>query len=511
MTPLDPQRWVRIRDLLEGALEQPPADRGAWLDAHAGEDLSVRADLERLIAADDRAGARLDTPLDLTPLMDDSPVAASLASGARVGTYVIDQELGRGGMGVVYRAWDTRLERWVALKALSPNLPTSLDARERLFHEARVAGRVAHESVATVYALEEIDQQLYIVSELVAGNTLRARLAGGRLPLREGTDLVLQVARGVAAAHEQGIVHRDLKPENVLITAAGRAKVVDFGIASVGGASGLTRTGVVLGTPGYMSPEQVNGQPADARSDVFAIGVMLYEVVGGKAPFGNTASWNVVAAILERDPPPLGDLVPAVPAALEHVVMTCLAKSPAARYSTAAALVAALESVNVEIAAGGAVAPAPRRVPGETATEASGRWWLRFHQVAASIALALMMVPAWKLMSRLPRLSGRVLVMSLLVLAAAIGTVRLHLWFTARHHDADLEAELARVGPVVRWGNRLFAVLLGAGGAFVADQSPELAAVCVACAAGTLAAGEIVEPSTIARALDPRRGSGSRS
>ena len=439
--------------------------------------------------------------------IDDAPdPSASLAKGTQVGTYVIDQELGRGGMGVVYRAWDTRLERWVALKALSPNLPTSLDARDRLFREARAAGRVAHESVATVYALEEIDGQLYIVSELIAGDTLRARLAGGRLPLREGADLVLQVARGVAAAHEQGIVHRDLKPENVLLTAAGRAKVVDFGIASVGGASGITRTGVVLGTPGYMSPEQVTGQPADARSDVFAIGVMLYEVVGGKAPFGNTASWNVVAAILERNPAPLVDLVPAVPAALEHVVMTCLSKSPAARYSTAAALVAALEPVTVELAAGGGAASAPRRVVRDATHEANGRWWLRFHQVAASAALALMMVPAWKLMSRLPRISGRLLVMSLLVLAAAIGTARLHLWFTARHHDADLEGELARLGPIVRWGNRLFAVLLGAGGAFIADQSPELAGVCVACAAGTLAAGEIVEPATIARALDPRRG-----
>jgi hypothetical protein len=137
-------------------------------------------------------------------------------------------------------------------------------------------------------------------------------------------------------------------------------------------------------------------------------------------------------------------------------------------------------------------------------------WWFQFHQLAATLALALTMVPAWKLMSRLPRLQGRVLVMTLLVLAAAIGTVRLHLWFTARHHDADLDAELARLGPIVRWGNRLFAVLLGAGGALIVDQSPELAGVCVACAAGALAAGEIVEPATIARARDPRRGDASR-
>ena len=182
MTPIDPRRWAQIRDVLEGALEHPPAERAAFLDAQAGSDMSVRAEVERLLAADDRIGTHLETPVDLTPLIDDAPEPpASLASGARVGTYVVDQELGRGGMGVVYRAWDTRLERWVALKALSPNLPTTFDARDRLSREARAAGRVAHESVATVYALEEIDGQLFIVSELIAGETLRAKLTAGRI------------------------------------------------------------------------------------------------------------------------------------------------------------------------------------------------------------------------------------------------------------------------------------------------------------------------------------------
>ena len=505
--PLDPQRWARVRHLVESALDLPEAAREGWL-AEAEPDAGVRADAARLLEADRQVGAKLDLPPHLTPAPGDSAGSEGLSPGETLGTYVVDEELGRGGMGVVYRAWDTRLERWVAIKVLSPAFPAGSEGRERLHREARAAARISHESVATVYALEEIEGQVFLVSELVAGDTLRTRLGGRPMPVREAIELVRQIAQGVAAAHALGVVHRDLKPENVLVTPSGRPKVVDFGIASVGDGGGLTRTGVVLGTPGYMSPEQVNGAPADARSDVFALGVLLYETIGGRAPFGAGASWSVVSAVLERDPAPLGGLVSGVPPSLEQVVMTCLAKAPAARYPSAASVAAALDAVAAQLTP--ARQDARSLEPGAGAA-GTGRWWLRFHQLTASAVLALLMVPAWKLMSRLPRVPGRLLVMTLLVLAAGVGTARLHLWFTARDHDVDLEAEAARVGPIIRWGNRAFAVLLGAGGAAVADLAPELAAVCVSCAAGTLVAGEIIEPATLGRALGARRDRARRS
>jgi hypothetical protein len=196
-----------------------------------------------------------------------------------------------------------------------------------------------------------------------------------------------------------------------------------------------------------------------------------------------------------------------VPAALERVVTTCLAKAPAARYPEAGAIVFALEPVLADLMAPGRPATGPvatTPLPVDPPASAGALWWFQCHQLAAAVTLALLMIPGWKLMSRLPRLPGRLLVMALLILAAGIGTMRLHLWFTARHGGAGVAGEIARVGPMLRWSNRLFALLLGLGGAAIADQSPELGAVCLACAAGNLVAGEVIEPATIERAVGRR-------
>jgi serine/threonine protein kinase len=496
----DRERWQRVRALVESVLEAPAADRDRLIAEACQGDADLGAEVRRLVAAHGR-GAALEEAVDVvTALVEDD----GHLPGERVGNYKIDTELARGGMGVVYRAWDLRLERWVALKALSPLLPAGAEARERLRLEARAAGRLSHESVATVYALEEIDDELFIVSEYVAGETLRARINAGPLPVRDAVSIALAVARGLAAAHELGVVHRDLKPENVMIAADGRVKVVDFGIASVDGPGRMTRTGVVLGTPGYMAPEQVSGHGADARSDVFALGVVLYEMLSGSPPFGDTASWSVVAAVLERDPAPIETLRPDIPRELAQVVAIALAKSPAARYPTAGALVPALESLRDALKPPSGASRA--RITPPPSTRAV--WWLQFHQLAASAALAAAMVPAWKLMSRLPKPSGRILVMTLLAMAAALGTARLHLWFTARHHQTELAKEIGRVAPLVRWGNHAFAFGLLIGAFAVADPSTELAAVLIGLAVGTVVVGELIEPATLERA---RRESSPRS
>jgi hypothetical protein len=494
----DRDRWLRVRELVELVLAAPTGDRDRIIDEHCGSDAALAAEVRRLVAAHER-GAALESPPDaMTAFADET----AHHPGDRVGHYKIEFELARGGMGVVYRAWDTRLERYVALKALSPLLPAGAEARERLRLEARLAAKVSHESVAAIYAFEEFGTELFIVSEYVAGETLRARMASGPVPLSAAVSIALDVARGLAAAHELGVVHRDLKPENVMFAAKGRAKVVDFGIASIGGVgSGLTATGGIIGTPGYMAPEQVSGQGADARSDVFAVGVLLYEMLSGRPPFSASTFTSVVV----DEPPAIESVRPDVPPTLALVVSTALAKTPGARYPTAGALVPALESVRDQLGSPTPWRPAP--VVPTIHERPAAVWWFQFHQLAVTLTLALMMIPAWKLMSRLPRPTGRILVMTLLVIAAVLGTARLHLWFTARHHDRDLDRELTRVGPLLRLGNFAFALGLGAGGLAVADSSLELAAVCAAMAVITLVVGEVIEPATTDRArreLQPR-------
>ena len=497
--PAARDRWQRVRALVEGALEQPPEQRQQWLGDHARDERDLE-DARRLLAAHEH-GEALESPADLTTaFVEDDPAHQP---GDRVCSYLIEAEIARGGMGVVYKAWDTRLERWVALKALSPSVLAHAEARERLRREAVVAARLSHESVATVYALEKEREELFIVSEFVAGETLRSRLSRGRLSLGEALGIALAVGRGLSAAHDLGIVHRDLKPENVMLTPEGHVKVVDFGIATMEAAGAqLTRTGIIPGTPGYMAPEQLKGHRADARADVFALGVVIYEMIAGRHPFGPTGSWSVIAAVQERDPPPLASTRGDVPDALEALVMRCLAKAPEARYASAGELVEALTPVDSGLATS---TPSPPTPTGSVRVS-HAIWWLQVHQLAATAAIALMMVPAWKLMSRMPRPAGRILVLMLLAMTAAIGTARLHLWFTAREGDGDLATEIDRVGPFIRWGNRAFALALAAGGVAVAEVSAELAAVCLACATATLVVGEVIEPRTLERARRSRPG-----
>jgi Tol biopolymer transport system component len=274
-----------------------------------------------------------------------------LTSGTKLGPYEIVAPLGAGGMGEVYRARDARLNRDVAIKILPASFSTDPDRLQRFAQESRAAAALNHPNILSIYDIGEADigqdrGAPYVVSELLEGETLRDRLRNGPLASRKAIDYAQQIARGLAAAHEKGIVHRDLKPENLFITNDGRAKILDFGLAKIthpeADTSGDaptqqvgTEAGTVMGTAGYMSPEQVRGKPADPRSDIFAFGAILYEMLSGKRAFHGDSNVDTMSAILKEDPPDLAETNRNVSPALERVVRHCLEKTPAERFQSA--------------------------------------------------------------------------------------------------------------------------------------------------------------------------------
>ncbi len=271
----------------------------------------------------------------------------------KAGRYEIEEEIGRGGMGRVYRARDTRLGRTVALKMLPAELVGDADLRRRLATEARAASALNHPGIATVHDYVEADGECFIVYEFVEGVTLRERMARQRLSTEEILELGAQLADAVAAAHDRSVVHRDLKPENIMLAAGpaspGRAKILDFGLAKVleplataaGPESGAetatagTARGVLLGTVNYMSPEQLEGEPADARADIHALGLVLYEVAAGAHPYLGKTPTSTIANILKQEPPPVLDRNPVAPAELDRILRKCLRKRREERYQSA--------------------------------------------------------------------------------------------------------------------------------------------------------------------------------
>ena len=283
----------------------------------------------------------------------------SLSTGTRLGAYEILSPLGAGAMGEVYRARDPRLGRDVAIKVLPAAFGVDPDRLHRFEQEARAAAALNHPNILAVYDIGQHDGAPFIVSEVLDGETLRERLRAGGLPVRKAVELAVQIAHGLAAAHEKGIVHRDLKPENLFVTSDGRVKILDFGLAKITQAelpsaalSALPTTppdtlpGVVLGTIGYMSPEQARGLVADGRSDIFALGATLYEMLRGQRAFRGDTAMDVMTAILKEDPPELPTGERHIPPAVERIVNRCLEKNPGARFQSAGDLAFALEGLS---------------------------------------------------------------------------------------------------------------------------------------------------------------------
>jgi len=450
-------RRRQIEALCLEAAARDATGRAAFLDEACGDDAELRREVQSMLAVQPDAEAFLETPAWAVP-------AASLTPGSRLGPYEIHSFIGEGGMGVVYKARDTRLDRTVAIKVLrddawrdpgpstprdrqgrpehgrlttgfgSPRATPPDERRARFEVEARTIAGLSHPHICTLYDVGDHEGSMFLVMEYLDGETLAARLVKGPLPLQQALAIAAEIADALSAAHRQGVVHRDLKPGNVMLTKAGgarpgspQAKLLDFGVAKlrgreVGGAAlqtaAMTRTpteapltgaGTIVGTPQYMAPEQLEGKPADARTDLWALGAMLYEMITGKRAFAGDSAPSLIAAILERDPEPIASLQPLTPPMLDRLVRQCLAKSPDDRPDSAHDVANALRWIRE---AGDAVSPArtgrrrhralPVSIAAATLLAAAivgalMMWWLREAPPGRIIQSALSVEPAERL------------------------------------------------------------------------------------------------------------------
>ena len=349
---MTPERWKRTEEIYHAAYALPPGERAAFLAAACAEEEDLRRDVESLLTESESDGGFPEMPALALPahfMQDPAPTAMT---GRSVGSYQLTMMLGAGGMGEVYKARDTKLDRDVAIKILPRAFTSDPDRLARFEREARMLALVNHPNICAIYGLEEADGLRFLVLELVEGATLAHRLenvprpppAGGGLPLADVLNIARQVTGALEVAHEKGIIHRDLKPANIQLAPSGVVKVLDLGLAKivVGDASkpDLTfvpeasdrgpRQGAVLGTAAYMSPEQARGLPVDKRTDIWAFGCVLYEMLTGNAAFGGDTASDVVARILEREPD-WSALPASTPAPVRRVLLRCLAKDPRQR------------------------------------------------------------------------------------------------------------------------------------------------------------------------------------
>jgi serine/threonine protein kinase/thioredoxin-like negative regulator of GroEL len=351
--------WQTVERLFEEARTRPPDERDAYLD-EACDDPQIRAEVRSLLTGIDDATAFFEdlgagVPARARSLMAEGRPGASTdvesdplgLEGTQIERYAVEAHLGGGSMGVVYRAHDTQLDRPVALKFLPPYLTAHSEAETRFVREAQSASSLDHANIATIYEIGETDDgRRFIAMAYYEGETLEERLdRRGPLPVKEAVDLATQIAEGLKAAHQAGIVHRDVKPANVMVTGDGTVKLLDFGLARAAAQSDLTDPGQRVGTAAYMSPEQADGRAVDARTDLWALGVVLYELLAGERPFRGDRASSVLYSIVHEDPTPLSDHRPRVPTAVERIVECCLRKDLDERYNSADALLEDLYSV----------------------------------------------------------------------------------------------------------------------------------------------------------------------
>ena len=344
-----PDRWRKIEALYEAVLGVEPAERPGLLEENCTGDESLRHEVESLLFHHENAGRFLQVPAP----------AKQLEAGQCVSHYEIQEKLGEGAMGVVYRAHDSQLRRRVALKVLPPDYAADSNRRQRLLREARAASAFNHPNIVGIHEVGSDNGVDFIAMEFIEGHTLKEVILVDGLPLREAMDYAVQIARGLARAHASRVVHRDLKPGNIMVTPDAVVKLLDFGLArrlqSVEEHdTTLTAEGEIVGTPAYMSPEQAEGKQLDARSDIFSFGSVLYEMVSGRQAFGGSSKLSTLSSILRDTPAPLNSVRADVPAELHRILRHCLEKDPDARYPSATELHTDLVACQLGVAASAA-------------------------------------------------------------------------------------------------------------------------------------------------------------
>jgi serine/threonine protein kinase len=492
----------RLVAVLAAVLEAPASGRERLIEQLCGGDAAFELTIRELAAASDRAGRTSDLQEAVARPPGTAQALTPLAPGTRVGAYEIEAVVAIGGMGIVYRARDTVLETTVALKAMKPEIARDERARRKLRDEARIAARLSHHpNIATVFAFLDHGDEAYIVSRFIEGENLRARLRRGPIAPREAISIVLDVLDALGAAHAAGIVHRDLKPENVMCSREGRTVVLDFGIAlrQMPAPDLTTATIGSPGTVGYMSPEQLRDLPVDGRSDLFALGIVFYELLTGRHPFGDRASLSAFGAVLVDAPHALSDAERAgLPAGTESIIDTALAKRPEDRFSSAAAMATALRAVRDGHATGG---PLPVVPPPSRRAHDAVFWW-GVHELVAGVIYWLLLVPLWLVRNEIPYVDWRLLFFPLLGTLCVVPTLRLHLAFVLRVHPARAAAYHARYWPWIRVGDAVFALALVTIGALLVGRHPGWAVLFVAFGLGSAVVAAVVEAQTATDALD---------
>src|SRR6266699_2359091 len=356
------ERWEKVIDLFQSALERAPEERAAFLDETCHHDEGMRREVESLLTSHERAENFIEVPaFKAAPEFVPNDATDALV-GKLIGHYRIESLIGVGGMGEVYLAQDERLGRKAALKLLPDSLTTDETQLSRFKNEARTASALNHPNILTVYEIGAEGNVQFIATEFIEGVTLRTALVSGRMSAHRALEIAVQVASALAAAHDAGVVHRDIKPENIMLRPDGYVKVLDFGIAKLTEQRRMsddhrvettallqTRPGLVLGTAHYMSPEQVRGQKVDARSDIWSLGVVLYEIVTGSPPFRGETPSDCIAAILTAEPAPLSSIAPDVPAKLESILQKALRKNADERYQTIKEMLAELRILKAKL------------------------------------------------------------------------------------------------------------------------------------------------------------------